>query len=79
MRLSSGCLCVMCAQVGDSVAPGDIFCEVETDKATIGWDSQEDGFLAQVSADGAVGSSWRNVHGQVATILSIYGLLPYPC
>jgi pyruvate dehydrogenase E2 component (dihydrolipoamide acetyltransferase) len=28
------------------VAPGDLLCEVETDKATIGWESQEEGFIA---------------------------------
>jgi hypothetical protein len=33
-------------QVGDSVAPGDMLCEVETDKATIAWESQEEGFIA---------------------------------
>lgn len=30
-------------QVGDSVAPGDAYCEIETDKATMSWDSQEEG------------------------------------
>lgn len=35
-------------QIGDSVAPGDLYCEVETDKATIGWESQEEGFVAQI-------------------------------
>ncbi len=35
-------------QIGDSVAPGDMYCEVETDKATISWDSQEEGFIAQL-------------------------------
>lgn len=36
------------AQIGDTVAPGDVYCEVETDKATIAWESQEEGFIAQV-------------------------------
>ncbi|KXZ53026.1 hypothetical protein GPECTOR_8g393 [Gonium pectorale] len=30
-------------KVGDPVAPGDVYCEVETDKATISWESQEEG------------------------------------
>ena len=38
----------MRVQIGDSVAPGDLYCEVETDKATIGWESQEEGFIAQI-------------------------------
>ncbi|PRW58316.1 Dihydrolipoyllysine-residue acetyltransferase component of pyruvate dehydrogenase mitochondrial [Chlorella sorokiniana] len=33
---------------GDQVAPGDILCEVETDKATIEWEAQEEGFLAKI-------------------------------
>lgn len=35
------------SQVGDSVAPGDVYCEVETDKATISWESQEEGESAR--------------------------------
>lgn len=47
--------------VGDSVAPGDVLCEVETDKATIAWESQEEGYVAAIllgngSKDVAVGS-----------------------
>lgn len=33
---------------GDSIQPGDIYCEVETDKATIEWEAQEEGFLAKI-------------------------------
>jgi len=33
---------------GDSVAPGDVLCEIETDKATIEWEAQEDGVLAKI-------------------------------
>lgn len=33
---------------GDSVAPGDILAEIETDKATIEWEAQEEGFLAKI-------------------------------
>lgn len=40
--------CCARVQIGDSVAPGDLYCEVETDKATIGWESQEEGFIAQI-------------------------------
>lgn len=45
-RLASAALCRVCVQVGDSVAPGDMLCEVETDKATIAWEAQEEGFVA---------------------------------
>lgn len=33
---------------GDSLAPGDILAEVETDKATIEWEAQEEGFIARI-------------------------------
>ncbi len=33
---------------GEAVAAGDVLCEVETDKATIEWESVEEGFLAKV-------------------------------
>ncbi|GAX73834.1 hypothetical protein CEUSTIGMA_g1284.t1 [Chlamydomonas eustigma] len=35
-------------KVGDPVAAGELYCDVETDKATMGWESQEDGFVAQL-------------------------------
>jgi pyruvate dehydrogenase E2 component (dihydrolipoamide acetyltransferase) len=48
-------------KVGDRIAPGDVICDIETDKATMGWESQEDGFVAAVllqdgAPDVAVGS-----------------------
>jgi biotin carboxyl carrier protein len=42
------CLALTSLQVGDQVAPGDVYAEVETDKATISWESQEEGYIAQV-------------------------------
>lgn len=47
-HIFSSCFFGVFPQVGDTVAPGDVFCEVETDKATIGWESQEEGFIAQI-------------------------------
>ncbi|WCJ39477.1 Dihydrolipoyllysine-residue acetyltransferase component 2 of pyruvate dehydrogenase complex mitochondrial [Euphorbia peplus] len=41
---------------GDKVAPGEVLCEVETDKATVEMECMEDGFLAKiVKGDGAGG------------------------
>ncbi|XP_021748015.1 dihydrolipoyllysine-residue acetyltransferase component 2 of pyruvate dehydrogenase complex, mitochondrial-like [Chenopodium quinoa] len=43
-------------KVGDKVSPGDVICEVETDKATVEMESMEDGYIAQiVKGDGAQG------------------------
>ncbi len=33
---------------GDQVKVGDIICEIQTDKATIGFESQEEGYLAKI-------------------------------
>lgn len=41
---------------GDKVHPGDVICEVETDKATVEMESMEDGYLAKiVKGDGSQG------------------------
>lgn len=33
---------------GQAIAPGDVLAEVETDKATIEWEAQEEGYLAKI-------------------------------
>ncbi|KAJ1483884.1 single hybrid motif-containing protein [Baffinella frigidus] len=33
-------------KVGDKLAAGDMICDIETDKATIGWESMEEGYVA---------------------------------
>lgn len=45
---------------GEKVSVGDVICEIKTDKATMGFESQEDGYLAKIlvgenSEDVAVG------------------------
>lgn len=30
------------------MAPGDVLCEVETDKATMAWENQDEGFVARI-------------------------------
>ncbi|KAL2892360.1 Dihydrolipoyllysine-residue acetyltransferase component 3 of pyruvate dehydrogenase complex mitochondrial [Bienertia sinuspersici] len=41
---------------GDQVSPGDVICEVETDKATVEMESMEEGYLAKiVKGDGSQG------------------------
>ena len=38
-------------QVGDSLAPGDVLVEIETDKAQMDFEFQEEGVLAKVLKD----------------------------
>ena len=33
---------------GDSLSPGDVLCEIETDKASVGFEVQDDGVLAKI-------------------------------
>lgn len=33
---------------GDAVHAGDVVCEIETDKATVDYEAQDDGFLAKI-------------------------------
>lgn len=46
--MSQGNIVSWIKKEGDSIQPGDVLCEVETDKATIEWEAQEEGFLAKI-------------------------------
>jgi len=46
--MEKGNLVSWCKAVGDEVAVGDILFEVETDKATVGYEITDDGYLAQI-------------------------------
>ena len=35
-------------KVGDPVKPGDVLCGIETDKATVDYEMQEEGFVAKI-------------------------------
>ena len=38
-------------KVGDEVVPGDVLVEIETDKAQMDFECQEEGFLAKILVD----------------------------
>jgi len=46
--MSSGKIAKWLKQEGESFSAGDPLCEVETDKATVSYDAQEDGFIAKI-------------------------------
>ncbi len=46
--MSAGTLVAWKVAEGQAVGPGDELAEVETDKATMGWESQEDGVIARL-------------------------------
>jgi len=37
-------------KVGQKIAPGDHLCDLETDKATIAWEAQDEGYVAAILA-----------------------------
>ncbi|TRY64149.1 hypothetical protein TCAL_04913 [Tigriopus californicus] len=39
-------------KVGDAVGEGDLLCEIETDKATMGFETPEEGYLAKIFLEG---------------------------
>ncbi len=54
-------------KVGDKVSSGEILFEVETDKATVGYEVQDDGYLAKILVP--EGSMEVKVGQQVAIIV----------
>eukprot|EP00607_Mallomonas_marina_P010756 CAMPEP_0182421830 /NCGR_PEP_ID=MMETSP1167-20130531/7342_1 /TAXON_ID=2988 /ORGANISM="Mallomonas Sp, Strain CCMP3275" /LENGTH=496 /DNA_ID=CAMNT_0024599349 /DNA_START=277 /DNA_END=1767 /DNA_ORIENTATION=- len=48
--MEAGTIAAWKKQPGDTLSPGDILCEIETDKATVGFEVQDDGVLAQIIA-----------------------------
>ncbi len=52
--MSEGTLVQWNVKVGQEVAAGDVLAEVETDKATLGWENQDEGWVAKLLvAEGA--------------------------
>jgi len=39
-------VCVLTA--GDAVQPGDLLCDIQTDKAVVGFETEEEGILAKI-------------------------------
>eukprot|EP00640_Fibrocapsa_japonica_P001115 CAMPEP_0113952368 /NCGR_PEP_ID=MMETSP1339-20121228/90376_1 /TAXON_ID=94617 /ORGANISM="Fibrocapsa japonica" /LENGTH=430 /DNA_ID=CAMNT_0000960969 /DNA_START=342 /DNA_END=1634 /DNA_ORIENTATION=+ /assembly_acc=CAM_ASM_000762 len=46
--METGTIAKWMVQEGESIAPGDVICQVETDKATVDFEAQEDTVLAKI-------------------------------
>ena len=46
--MTTGNIATFKFKVGDKVSPGDLICDIETDKASIGWEAQEEGYVAAI-------------------------------
>lgn len=49
--MTAGGIGVWNKKVGDEIQPGDVLVEIETDKAQMDFECQEEGFLAKVLVD----------------------------
>jgi len=52
--MESGTISKWVKNEGDEIAAGDLIAEVETDKATVDYEAQDDGFLAKIIIDEGV-------------------------
>ena len=35
-------------QIGDAISPGDVICDIQTDKAVVSLDTEEEGIMAKI-------------------------------
>lgn len=49
--MTAGGIGVWNKKIGDEIQPGDVLVEIETDKAQMDFECQEEGFLAKVLVD----------------------------
>ncbi|KAG0309043.1 pyruvate dehydrogenase complex dihydrolipoamide acetyltransferase component (E2) [Dissophora globulifera] len=54
-------------KVGDAIAPGDVLVEIETDKAQMDFENQEEGFIAKILAES--GSKDVNINQPIAIMV----------
>ena len=47
-----GCIVLLCIyfQTGETISPGDILCDIQTDKAVVSFEMEEEGILAKILA-----------------------------
>ena len=46
--MTAGNIASIKVKAGDKISPGDLIMDIETDKATMGWEAQEEGIVAAV-------------------------------
>jgi pyruvate dehydrogenase E2 component (dihydrolipoamide acetyltransferase) len=81
--MTTGNIAKWMVKPGDKVAPGDHLCDVETDKATIGWEAQEDGYVAKIlvedgASDVPVGSTVLVICDEASDVAAFKDYKPDP-
>lgn len=69
--MTAGAIGAWQKKVGDEIQPGDVLVEIETDKAQMDFECQEEGFLAKVLIE--TGAKDVSV-GQVTLIIRMSGV-----
>lgn len=46
--MTEGTLIKWMKKEGDTIAPGDVLCEIQTDKAVMSFETEEEGILAKI-------------------------------
>ena len=49
--MTAGTIAEWVVAEGEEVGPGDVFCEIETDKATVSFECQDDCYVAKILVD----------------------------
>ncbi|KAG0254310.1 pyruvate dehydrogenase complex dihydrolipoamide acetyltransferase component (E2) [Mortierella polycephala] len=65
--MTSGNIGTWQKKVGDAIAPGDVLVEIETDKAQMDFECQEEGFIAKILADS--GAKDVNINHPIAIMV----------
>ncbi len=70
--MEHGTIAKWCKKEGDMVSEGDLIAEIETDKATMGLESTEQGFIAKIFvAEKAKDVPLRTVRSRIGFILAL--------
>lgn len=46
--MTEGTIVKWCKKEGDTISPGDVLCEIQTDKAVMSFETEEEGILAKI-------------------------------
>jgi len=72
--MTAGTIAGFKVKLGDKISPGDLLCDIETDKATIGWESQDEGYIAKILV--AEGASEVAVGVPIFVVVDDSGIVP---
>jgi pyruvate/2-oxoglutarate dehydrogenase complex dihydrolipoamide acyltransferase (E2) component len=69
--MSEGIIVKWLKNEGDPVSPGDVLCDIQTDKAVVSFETEEEGVLAKILVGGAfVASNFVSVRNLILKVLN---------